>query len=88
MRHAPTVEKTPLIKARVLPPEIEADLDAIVEELVQGSFLLIANKLEELGYPASGDMMPGEVEFIESTFEAFFRAMAMNSTIAAINDDD
>lgn len=70
-----------------LPVEIhESD---IVEEVTQVTFRAIADRLNALGFPVTGDFGPGEVDAIENAVESFIAAMALNNgDIGKMNDGE
>lgn len=73
-------------QAENLPDEVEIQLPQIVEDSIQSAFKTIADNLEALGYPVSGDFAPDEVVKIEAIFESFVRSMALNNTaISTLN---
>jgi hypothetical protein len=75
-----------LYTATTLPDDV-ADED-IAEEACQAAFKVICDRLEEEGYPVTGDLMPPEAAQIERAFLGFVRAMALNNpTIATLNED-
>jgi hypothetical protein len=66
----------------------DLDVDAIAEDAEAAAFAVIHSRLKAAGYPATGDVAPGEPDQIRGAFEMFVRAMAANNeTIADINEE-
>lgn len=81
--------ETTLRGAVYLPPEIGDALPDIVEDALQAGFAKIAERLEGLGFPVTGDFAPDEVFTIERAFDIFVRSMSLNNPdVARLNDED
>lgn len=62
-----------------LPREVEEALPGIREDAIQAAFGAIADRLEALGYPVTGDLTPAEAAELDRQFESYVRAMALNN---------
>jgi hypothetical protein len=79
----------PVHQAWCLPTEVHDDEEAIAEAALQAAFTLIHERLAGHGYPASGDVMPGEQEYLTEHFRAFVRMAALNNPIISeMNRED
>jgi hypothetical protein len=78
-----------LWEAERLPSDVETVLGDIAEDASQEAFRVIAERLGDLGYPVTGDLMPDEAMRLEAAFRGFVRGMARNNPrIAAMNDEE
>jgi hypothetical protein len=77
-----------LLQATALPEDVAVNVNDIAEEALQSAFGVIANRLDDLGFPVTGDISPGEAVQLDSLFSSFVRTMALNNVaIAALNDE-
>lgn len=78
----------PLTRAAELPPAVTEHMPAIVEWAQQAAFGAIADWLNILGFPVSGDIAPETAIAMDDLFEKLVRGMAMNNDdIAAMNEE-
>jgi hypothetical protein len=68
-----------LMEAEVLPLAVSDAVKDIAEEALQAAFKLIADRLESLGYPVSGDIAPWEAPQLDNAFQGFVLMMALNN---------
>lgn len=74
------------IEQKMLPPAVAEALPDIVHEAQQVTFALIGTRLKILGYPATGDVTPGEAEELDRVFETFVRMMCRNTSMAELDE--
>jgi hypothetical protein len=73
------VNTTRLTEAEALPLAVSDQVCDIAEEALQAAFRVIAERLEVLGYPVSGDFSPDEVMLLDHTFQGFVLSMSLNN---------
>ncbi len=77
-----------LIEAEALPLAVSDRVAEIATEAAHACFAEIANQLDALGYPVTGDFAPDEVARMDHIFQGFVLAMALNNPkIGAMNND-
>ena len=62
-----------------LPMTVHARMSELVENSMQAAFKQIADDMEALGYPVTGDIAPWELPQLEEAFQLFVRTMALNN---------
>lgn len=78
----------PITTAGVMPAAVAERMPAIVEWAQMAAFGAIADWLEILGYPVSGDIAPETAIALDGVFETLVRGMAMNNdAIANMNEE-
>lgn len=73
----PTVDQT------VLPLAVSDQVARIAEEAQDAAFRAIAENLEALGYPVTGDVAPDESLRLDFAFQGYVLNMAMNNPVLA-----
>ena len=68
-----------LEEASVLPLAVSDAVVDIAEDAMQAAFKVIADRLEDLGYPVSGDIAPWEAPQLDNAFQGFVLKMALNN---------
>lgn len=68
-----------MIEAETLPLEVSDQVEDIAEAALQAAFKVIADRLELIGYPVTGDVMPDEAFRLDFLFQGFVLGMALNN---------
>jgi hypothetical protein len=66
-------------EAHVLPLNVSDQVVDIAEEAMQAAFKVIADRLEGLDYPVTGDIAPWEAVQLDCAFQGFVLMMALNN---------
>jgi hypothetical protein len=76
-----------MLEAEALPLAVSDQVVDIAGEAIQAAFKVIADRLDEVGYPVTGDITPDETVELEHAFQGYVLAMALNNpTIARMQD--
>lgn len=63
----------------IMPRDVFDAVPEIAEAAMQAAFGKIAERLEELGYPVTGDVTPEETLQLEEAFARYVRMMSLNN---------
>lgn len=80
---------TGLLEATVTPLAVADEVESIAEEAMQAAFKVIADRMELVGFPVTGDIAPDEAFKLDQLFQGFVLGMALNNPkIAAMQETE